>query len=65
MIPPDYLGDAVYVHVTDDDSLVLTTGHHEPSQADNVIYMDENVVAALLRYLDRVAAAKALREEGR
>lgn len=53
MTNPQYLGDAVYVHVDDDFRLVLTTGHHEPRQASNVIVLEPEVVNALMNYINR------------
>lgn len=56
-VPPDYLGDAVYA--TDDGyGLRLTTDHHEPAHAGNVIVLDPEVIAALERYIARWKAVR-------
>jgi hypothetical protein len=55
MLKPDYLGDGVYV--TEDDvrgGIVLTTAHHEQLKADNVIFLNPEVLDALDRYLQRM-----------
>lgn len=52
---PDYMGDGVYVHF-DGFNLVITTSHHDPRQADNVIAIEPEVWAALHRYRDRLIA---------
>lgn len=53
MIPPDYMGDAVYA--TDNGyGVTLTTEHHEPSKAGNTIVLEPSVIAALLRYVKRM-----------
>lgn len=53
MINPQYLGDAVYVH-QDEDSLVLTTEHHDPAKAGNCIFLEPEVLAALMKYITRL-----------
>lgn len=58
MIAPDYMGDGVYA--TDDQrGLIITTGHHLVSQADNVIVLEFDVLAALERYIARMKADRA------
>ena len=62
MIPPDYLGDAVYA--TDDGhGITLTTDTHFQPEAGNVIVLEPSVIAALLRYVKRMEEHyKALNE---
>ncbi len=63
---PDYLGDAVYAHIDDtygENALVLTTDHHDPARAGNVIYVNQSVLAALLRYLKRTGLIES--EDGK
>lgn len=50
MKPPTYLGDGVYASQNEFGQLVLTTGHHEPLQADAVIYLEPEVLAALIAF---------------
>jgi len=47
MTNPQYLGDGVYAHLDDFGSVVITTGHHLPSEADNVIVLEPQVLAAI------------------
>ena len=48
-----YLGDGVYASVTDEHgTIVLTTGSHINEIADNVIYLDPSVMAALVEFKD-------------
>lgn len=52
------MGDGVYA--TDDQrGLIITTGHHLVSQADNVIVLEFDVLAALERYIARMKADRA------
>jgi hypothetical protein len=48
---PRYLGDGVYVSESY-GPVILTTGHHDPDQADDVIFLDEEVLEGLLRWLE-------------
>lgn len=44
---PIYLGDGVYgTLLIETQQIMLTTGHHERAQADNVIYLDAAVLDA-------------------
>lgn len=63
MIPdPTYLGDGVYASIrAHDHSLVITTSHHHPLHADNVIYIDPIVLSLLIEYAKR---AGLLQKEG-
>jgi len=45
-----YLGDAVYVG-NDGFHVVLTTGHHEPVHANNIIKLDPEVANELYKTL--------------
>jgi hypothetical protein len=47
-----YLGDGVYAGF-DGYHIVLTTQHGE-SRPNNIIYLDPNVIAQLLQYLDNM-----------
>lgn len=52
LLPPRYLGDAVYIQPwLDGYGLVLTTDTHKVDQAPNSIFLEPEVVAALLSYL--------------
>jgi hypothetical protein len=46
-----YIGDGVYTHVDDSRSLILTTGHHEPDQADNTIVLEPSIIKSLENYI--------------
>ena len=50
MSNPKYLGDGVYV-TEDGGSFVLTTGHHEPQRAENVIWLDQEIIKELVEYI--------------
>lgn len=49
MIQPSYLGDGVYASSDPKRGfpLVLTTGHHDPTQAEHVIYFEPEVLCEL------------------
>lgn len=51
MTNPQYLGDGAYCHINEYGHLVLTTGHHEPQRADNIIVLEPEVLAALEKYI--------------
>jgi hypothetical protein len=53
MPEPSYLGDGVYAQVDFVDQLMLTTGSNLLKDADNVIYLEPEVVTALLAYIER------------
>jgi len=46
---PIYLGDAVYA-TYDDYHVILTTGHHEPLEAQQAIYLDKDVIKNLVKW---------------
>jgi hypothetical protein len=52
---PQYLGDGVYIsdgaRWNNDRAVYLTTGHHLVEQADNVIYLETDVLDALINVL--------------
>lgn len=45
-----YLGDGVYAHIDAANRIVLTTGHHDPAQADNRIVLEPEVMVSFLRW---------------
>lgn len=49
-LPPDYLGDSVYIS-DDGTGLVLTLERHD--NPDHRIYMEQYVIMALKRYIAR------------
>lgn len=53
-----YLADGVYASF-DGFSVVLTTGHHDPAQAKNVIVLEPEVLAALEAWSQRLGEAIA------
>jgi hypothetical protein len=55
MIEPQYLGDSVYIQ-NDDTAVVLTTGSHDIDNADQVIYLEQEVIAQFLNWLERSKA---------
>lgn len=55
LVPKDYLGDSVYA-ADDGFHVVLTTENR--LGADNTILLDLHVLAALQRYVERVADAR-------
>jgi hypothetical protein len=46
---PTYLGDAVYA-TYDDYHVILTTEHHDPKEANNIVYMDKDVIRKLVKW---------------
>jgi hypothetical protein len=50
---PTYLGDGVYMSPCRDGGIMLTTGHHLETQADNVIYLEPSVLMNLIQILER------------
>lgn len=61
-IKPDYLGDGVYATYTESNSIMLTTGHHRPAYAVNVIYLEPEVMKALVRYATRAGILPATQQ---
>lgn len=53
MSDPTYLGDGLYAHVDGVGRIVLTTGDHEPSRAENIIVLDKEVLDSLQRYIKK------------
>ena len=47
---PQYIGDAVYASV-DHGGLVLTTEHHDPNHAGNVIFLEPEGLRKLEEYI--------------
>ncbi len=47
---PVHLGDGAYAS-PDGDGIVVTANHHDPRLATDVVYLDAQAVAALLRWL--------------
>ena len=54
---PEYIGDGVYVHLSEQHDVVLTTGHHDPNEAKNVIVLEGEVVSKLQRWLETTERA--------
>ena len=49
---PAYLGDGVYATAQpESECVMITTGHHEESKADNVVYIDHAIWLNLVRYM--------------
>jgi hypothetical protein len=44
-----YLGDGVYAHF-DGYSIIITTGHHAPRQAEKTVCLEPDVLDALKAY---------------
>ena len=59
---PVYLGDGVYVAI-EHGMARLTTGSHQEAEADNVIFLEPDVIGALQLFLKRWREeAKAAKE---
>ena len=56
---PSYLGDGAYVHIDGIGRMTLTTGHHDPAQADFVIVLEPEVLDAFQKYVAKRKAALA------
>lgn len=54
----DHLGDGVYAAI-ECGMIRLTTGAHEGPHVTNTIYLEPEIYAALVRYVDRVRASFA------
>lgn len=50
---PVHLGDGLYASV-DCGMIRLTTGHHDPRLADDEVYLEPEVFAALVAFARRV-----------
>jgi len=48
---PRYLGDGVYVKMTEQGDLVLTTGSHYEMGADNRIVLEPSVLSSLMQFI--------------
>ena len=59
----DYLGDGVYAKIVH-SGILLTTENGLPGDPSNSIFLEPEVVAALLRYLERVKAEVLARKVG-
>jgi len=49
---PTYLGDGVYAQV-EDGYIVLTTESHLKTEADNCVYLEPQVLTALIAYIQK------------
>lgn len=52
---PQYLGDGVYAS-WNGEQIILTTGHHDPANADNVIFLEPDVLRALDAFRKKVGS---------
>ncbi len=50
---PEYLGDGVYASLNSFGQIVITTGHHNPDEADNVIYLEPEIAKAVTGFIER------------
>ena len=57
MIKAEYLGDGVYASY-DSYAITLTTGSHLEEEADTVIWLEPEVVEALLRFIRKYMEVK-------
>ena len=57
MITAEYLGDGVYASY-DSYAITLTTGSHLEEEADTVIWLEPEVVEALLRFIRKYMEVK-------
>ncbi len=48
-----YLGEGVYIQINEAGQWVLTTGRQRLSEADNVVYLEPEVCASLVDYINR------------
>uniref|UniRef100_A0A6H1ZPE5 Uncharacterized protein n=1 Tax=viral metagenome TaxID=1070528 RepID=A0A6H1ZPE5_9ZZZZ len=51
----EYLGDSVYAMTDDVDGIILTTENGKSTDPSNIIYLEPNVIEALLNFLERVS----------
>lgn len=58
LMPRDYLGDSVYA-TFDGHGIILTTENGGPFPPSNHIYLEPEVYAALLRFVERVKTQPA------
>lgn len=51
----EYIGDGVYVNITDEcgHQMTITTGHHEEIYADNVVHIEPQVFINLVKVAAR------------
>lgn len=57
-----YLGDGAYAHY-DGYHVVLTTGHHLISEADNVIALDPDVMENVAAYIFKIQNLRDVSKE--
>lgn len=57
-IKPDYLGDAVYATHTKENAIILTTNDHDVVRATNQIYLEPEIMIALINYAIRAGIYK-------
>ena len=56
MLEPDYMGDGVYATADEYGGIWLTANHHLRAEATDEIYLEPQVLKALNRYCERMAA---------
>lgn len=61
----EYLGDSVYVNLNDCGQLVLTTGNGYPDDPRNTIYLEPEVLKALMAYLERIGYSERVTSNNR
>lgn len=63
-LEPRYLGDGVYVTDLAQEGIMLTTGNHDPNEADSIIMLEPEVVIFLVKYLEAIVANAPKRSQG-
>ena len=61
---PIYLGDGLYA-TFEDVHVILTTGHHEPTEARHVIYLEPAVVIKLVEWLAAIPRFRSDQSPGK
>jgi len=47
-----HLGDGAYASISEQGELVITADHHDPDQATNVVYIDQDGLQRLARFIE-------------
>lgn len=58
---PTYLGDGVYAQLADANTVMLTTGSHDPAMAMNEIFLESDIIDKLQQFVEEARRRNELR----
>lgn len=61
----EYIGDGVYCTIDGYGDLIITTAHHNPKLADNVIYIDKEYFINLIKFIEANLYKNAIKFESK